>query len=205
MSSNHSKSQAVFRPNTNRRDEIDIARDVLACVLSAHITVYVAVPVTGGPRFVDWFDSSGRYLIGDAQQYASGLRRCVIDPNVYAATQYIMKQQGLGNGVLINPSQFYVPTWEQNDYRYFWSLVIEQYADRAVFLDGWNLSSGCVYEFLVCSAKRISISDHLGQPIGLDEGVALARDGLTVLQNLGADVEFYCRVIRELERLAERE
>jgi hypothetical protein len=50
--------------------------------------------------------------------------------------------------MVIDPSRLAdVPGWEQADYHAFWTKVIDQHADKVIFLDGWQYSDGCTIEF----------------------------------------------------------
>ena len=196
-------SQSLYRPASTRQHDFGIAMKALSCVLDGPKCVYVAAPVTGGPRFVRWYKSSGRKIKQDSDEYRSQLREYVIDPNTIDANGRIEEFKRHSRESFIDPSRLYVKSWTQDDYRHFWSLVIERFAARAVFLDGWHLSSGCAYEFLVTKSLGIPVKDQSLNDLTIVQGLVLAKEGRAEISSIGADTEFVDLVIGKLARLSE--
>jgi hypothetical protein len=77
------------------------------------------------------------------------------------------------HGPVIDPTAVPdLPGWTQDDYRAFWAEVIRQFAKCVVFVDGWEYSSGCSYEFLVAQRLTIPCVDVERKPLDLEEGLA---------------------------------
>jgi hypothetical protein len=191
-------SVLTFQPATTKSQEIALALNTIECLTSCGLTAYVAVPVTGGPRFIEWYESSGSKLVGRSD-YREELRRQVIEPNTAAAKALIAKLASASTDVFINPANLNAPSWGQDDYRHFWGRVIQQFAARAIFLDGWHQSIGCIYEFFVASAVGIPVTDQRGNVLSNSMGRDLAREGLADLKRVNADVSFGNRIIAQLD------
>src|SRR5690606_11810875 len=101
------------------------------------------------------FRRCGSSLPRNSERYLAGLKLEVIDKNTQSAQQFISDLQSRESCEVIDPSRLYVPTWSQNDYRHFWGRVIEHLAARVIFLDGWELSNGCAYEYLVATTLNL--------------------------------------------------
>ncbi|QDU88392.1 hypothetical protein Pla175_17680 [Pirellulimonas nuda] len=195
--------ESLFRPPSTRHDEFRVAIEALSCVLNGHKCVYIATPVTGGPRFVQWYKRNGIHQERDSKEYSSELREHVIAPNTRDAKVRIEEFRRRSSEAFIDPSEFYVKMWTQSDYRHFWSLVIERFAARAIFLDGWHLSSGCVYEFLVTNLLGIPAKNQSSNDLTIEQGLTLAREGRAEINGIGVDTEFVDVVIRKLAELSE--
>lgn len=101
--------------------------------------------------------------------------------------------------VVIDPTALAdLPGWTQDDYRFFWGKVVEEYAAEAVFMDGWQYSNGCAYEFLVACRSGVVTVDALQQPISVDRGLSLIGAALDEYRRLGQPSEFLSRVHSEL-------
>jgi len=73
---------------------------------------------------------------------------------------------------VISPTELAeIKNWTQSDYRYFWGRLIAAYAARVVFLDGWENSSGCAYEYLVAiEAAAVALDERL-DPLPVAEAI----------------------------------
>ncbi len=189
---------SIFRPPTARSEEINIAIGAMACQLGLGNTTYVAVPITGGPRFVTWYAKHAAPLKHDASKYSQALLDNVIQPNSNDAKRHISELVRRESCSVIDPSRLVVSGWSQDDYRHFWSRVIEQFATRAVFLDGWNLSSGCVYEFFVVTTLGLPAFDAGLERLSPGDGLMLIEQGISELRAIGADCSFMETIVTEL-------
>lgn len=131
---------------------IDNIIELFNSLMSGKDNAYVSVPITTGHRFLGWYRQAGCKLDPASQAYKEAHDRQVIKPNKEEAKKKIA---GLRHRcqtaypVLIDPSAFDWPEWNQDDYRYFWGRVIERYVKTVIFLDGWQYSNGCAFEFLM--------------------------------------------------------
>ncbi len=194
----------LYRPRATQPSEIRLAVESLACNRGNRTAMYVAAPITGGPRFVAWYESVGSKLDRQSPEYNSLQRREVIEPNCESAQSAIENILAREQGGVIDPTRFEAPRWTQDDYRNFWSQVIERFAARAIFLDGWQLSSGCIYEFLVASTLGMPTLNSDFSPLTFTNGFNHVKQGLSEMTRIKADATFFQKIVNELTDYAKR-
>src|SRR5437867_3997010 len=127
------------------RPEFAWMLDMIAAVTGDRKATYVSVPITTGPRLVDWFRELSRRgdPLPDPRRPEGNeeRRRLVIEPNLRDARSIVETVRRNREGPVIDPSLLRdVPGWRQEDYVALWEVVIERFAERLVFADGWNYS-----------------------------------------------------------------
>lgn len=177
--------------------EIEAAVRSLGSVIADKKATYVATPITSGHRFIEWFATYGRHHNSTGDDYQQDLLHRVIEPNIAAARRKIGKLRET-NPVLIDPTQLDLPGWSQNDYRLFWGRVIEAYVCRAVFLDGWALSSGCAYEFFVTSKLGIAQYKEDGSSLQYEEGCQELLKSIQVMDSYSIKADFHRDILGSL-------
>ncbi len=193
-----------FPPETTHQREIELLLNVLGSVVSNRSAVYVSTPITSGRRFADW--SSGRDLevdLSHPETYQEFLRE-VLEPNSAHARKVIRSVRNLFPKALIDPTALKdIEGWIQDDYRVLWAKVIEQYASTVLFLDGWQYSNGCAYEFLVANRlkPRPSILSEDLQPLTCEDGIKSIKSAVFDLQTSKLPTDFLQKVLMELLKL----
>jgi hypothetical protein len=193
-----------FPPETDREQEIESLLNVLGSVIVGRAAVYVSTPITSGRRFVDW--SRRRNLETDLSHPATHKEfvREVLEPNNEHARTIIKKLRSIFPQALIDPTALKdIEGWSQDDYRALWAKVIEQYAGTVVFLDGWEYSNGCAYEFLIANRlhPQPSILNETLAPLTLEAGTRLVQSAILELQDSKFPTDFLQRVLNELGKL----
>ena len=139
---------------------------------------YLSGPITGGPRFVAWEKEVGSVLVDDEQTYRLLRQRQVINPNIndLIAAAKVFREKGKLN--IIEPGSFESPNqlWTQNEFYRFWETVITDRADRVIFLDGWQTSVGCTYEYLCAVRYKQTTLDKDQNEINFEKAVKLIDD-----------------------------
>jgi hypothetical protein len=185
-----------------RQRQIDLLVAFLGSVSKPRHETYVSAPLTSGRWSVEWQQGHSRMRDRSSSEYAAAFEREVVGRNRVEASVVVKEQRERQGGVVIDPTLFpNQPGWSQDDYRRLWGEVIERYAARVVFVEGWAYSGGCAFEFLVASSHRIETVDSHDQTISLGVGI----EGITrAIDELGevAEVEFLRRVLASLEQLA---
>lgn len=194
----------TFPPATKRERDIELLLNILGSVVIDRSAVYVSTPITSGQRFAHW--SSNRDIEYDLSHPETFLefKREVLDPNSEHARAIIKDLRRLLSRLLIDPTALKdIEGWVQDDYRVLWAKVIELYSDTVVFLDGWQYSNGCAYEFLI--SNRVtpcpSILDERLQPLTLEDGTRLVKLAVGELQKSKLPTRFLQQVISELTKL----
>jgi len=119
--------------------------------------VYISCPITTGKSFVNWYSSVGKKLDISSSKYSNELKKKVICPNVNNAKKFIKNLREATNKVIIDPTNLEKDTlqWSQNDFYQYWDRIIKDLVDEIIFLDGWEYSIGCCYEYLTAIESNI--------------------------------------------------
>ena len=114
---------------------------------------YLSGPITGGPRFIRWQSSVGHAAEADESTYQLLLQRQVIGPNIEDLKTQASAFRNTGKNI-IEPGSFEAPArlWSQQEFYRFWEAVIAEHAKGVIFLNGWESSVGCTYEFF-CAVR----------------------------------------------------
>lgn len=189
----------VFPPQTSRGAEIEALIELLRGVFPDRVALYVSAPITTGQRFVDWY-SRRRNVAGSTEPYRREHLNEVVAANRDAASTLIKRAREIHSGPVIDPTAVGdIEGWTQGDYRTAWARIIEEFARRVVFANGWELSNGCCFEFLVATRARIETLDDSWQPISLAVGVSRVRDAVSKLSSRGLSAEFLRGILDDLE------
>ena len=170
-----------------------IAKAMLAAIKSVvpgRCAVYVSAPITTGPRYLPYLKQT------QDSQLPDGLREelrqsTVIQPNLRAAALVVRRvRNSFSHRSVIDPTELEeVPGWGQHDYHYYWTQVIGRFAERVVFVDGWEFSIGCTIEF----AEALKYECHLYrqdlQSLAIEEADYLLSKAHARLSAVGASVE----------------
>jgi hypothetical protein len=197
-----------FPPETTHEPEIELLLNLLGSAIVDHSGVYVSAPITSGRRFAD--RSSGRKLENDASRPETDreFQRKVREANSEHARKIIDRLRSLLPKALMDPTALKdIDGWTQGDYRALWAKVIERFAGTVVFLDDWQYSNGCAYEFLVANRldPRPSILKEDLQPLTLEKGIELLNSAVLDLQTSESPTDFLQRVLAELMKLRKSE
>jgi hypothetical protein len=187
-----------FPPTPEHPDQISGLLEVYRSLIDDREAWYVSTPLTTGKLFRE---ISSQHPTSQSELEAL-LAELVIEPNRRQAEQFVRKLRSKTRYV-INPAAVHdIEGWTQGDYRYFWGLVIEQFSECVVFRDGWHLSSGCSWEFLVAIRAGVITLDESLAPLGVKDGVLLLRRSLT--KESATNSEFLRRVLSSLREMTEK-
>ncbi len=192
----------VEGPPIDNLRSVELCLGALKTVLPAGSAIYIATPITSGLRFAEWFDTKGRYLIGNAEMYVAARKANVDKINITEAEGYAAALRLSLKKPVINPGLLDAENWGQPDYRFFWRNVIENLCEALYLRDGWEYSSGASYEYLIASLKgipRINQAGHRVPPEGAANAIANA---LRLLRQKNADTSFLEQVQREIVLLS---
>ena len=164
---------------------------------------YVSTPITTGRRFAAARTHPGLNADMDDEQYREFMAKHVIGPNRLDADRFV---DGLRNGdmrLVINPSSLEdVDDWSQGDYLALWKMVIGSYVSTLVFMDGWEYSRGCAFEFLVATALTRSTLKQSLEPLHVTEAVAALERAIAEEREGGVSADFHMAVLEELKSIA---
>lgn len=130
----------------------EIALSTIRAAIGSTKYQYLSGPITGGRRFLDWHETHGRGMDGDARRVAR--QAAVVEPNIDEVRRAAEAERSEGR-LTIEPGSFeaYHKLWQQPEFYSFWEKVIARHASRVRFLEGWEYSAGCTFEYL-CAARN---------------------------------------------------
>jgi hypothetical protein len=187
-----------------RHSDFLLIFEALKSVIADRSALYVSAPITSGRRFHDWILRSNGSLPNPAgPEYVEEHQRWVIEPNREHAFLVITAlRQKHQSRVIIDPTAMGdLPDWNQNDYRYFWGEVIRQFVSQLVFVNDWQFSSGCAYEFLVATQEGLPTLDESGTRITLRRGLQLLMEVRSSIHTHSESARFFDKIVRELSQL----
>jgi hypothetical protein len=167
---------------------------------------YCSAPVTSGKRYINWLERIDKKFI-DIDEADEKCREFhykeVIEPNRKYANLIIQKLRHKTCRVVIDPTALpHIPNWTQQDWRFFWQQVIERYVTTVFFIDDWQYSNGCVYEFWVSHRKGIPVFDENQQPLSIEKGTILIQEAICKIRNRGGSTIFIEEILRDIEALS---
>lgn len=182
-------------------DQIKAVLGIYRSIIAPNSAIYISTPITSGPIYNEWYLSDGKYLQGD--DYTLSLYENVIKPNV-EETSNLTKVLILFNleTLYINPSEFFMPTWTNEDYLTFWYLVIKEFVFEINMRNGWEYSRGCVFEFLTALQNNISVKDTIKfECITKDRGIELISKAIENMDELGVYTEFHKTILEWIKNV----
>lgn len=191
-----------FSPNPIHENEITILLGLLSSILTDRVAIYLSAPITTGKVFTDWYTTKGKHLNPLTHQYKTEHALKVMKQNSLRSNAFAYKLRQELQEIVIDPSAVAdFPDWTQDDYRYFWASVIRKYAKAVVFMNGWQYSNGCSYEFLTaleCGAKALNEERDL---ISIETGIQLIEAATYELKTQGISTVFMEKVLENLINL----
>jgi hypothetical protein len=177
--------------------------EALRCVVGSEGAIYLATPITGGLRFLEWYGTEGRHLRGQPR-YDTERRTKVISPNCEHAAAFAETLRGMLGKVVIDPSRFFLEHWTQPAYRALWCEVVRHFASAVHLNEGWWASVGCARELLAAVDKGIPLFEGVGESLSPEVGLYRLQLGVEKLHEIGAPCDDLAAVVGDLERLLQK-
>lgn len=188
-----------FPPQSDREVEIEAIVSVFASVIEGRSAYYVSTPMTTGKESLE----PHRAVAADRIANEAGLepRRHTIHCNHAYVQELVQELRRSLASPVINPTAIAnLPGWTQSDYRVLSARLIECYVHTVIFVEDWQYSLGCSYEFLVARQTGAKTVSQKWEDISVAEGIRLIREAANELQRMGNDASFLKAVTQELER-----
>jgi hypothetical protein len=160
--------------------------------------IYVSTPITTGQLFVEWYRQEGYQLPRESDMYVTAHRANVVLPNVQRAARFIELLRWREVGLIVDPTTLDVPGWDQELYHSFWAQVLERHVRRVIFLDGWEFSRGCTFEFTTAQRLGLDCVDESLNELTLDAGRARIEAAIAELSKLQIDAVFLISMLKLL-------
>jgi len=173
--------------------------NLLKSITDGKKTIYISVPITTGPIFLQWYHAEGSALDPSSQEYKAKHQENVISKNREIAWRKIKEIRAVNsNALIIEPTPFFISQWAQEEYHFFWGKIIEDCVNKVILLDGWQYSAGCCYEFLKAMYSGIETVAENGMPLSRGLGSSLILNAIQELKQNSLPTVYLERVTREL-------
>ncbi len=184
----------VISISAARKQEIESILAVLSCTITSREALYVSAPITSGKRLYNSLSKGS-----ETKEVNSINTEFIKQHNRADVTNYI-KSLRSKFPILIDPTIFDIPGWTQNDYRTLWCLVIKKFVIKAVFVDDWQYSNGCCFEYLCAVRSGVETLDQKFGPLSLSYGINLI-EAVIREEALRGHIDFITGVLASLKEL----
>lgn len=174
----------------------------IKCAAGGKVATYISGPITTGPRFIEWYISTGHLLENHTNEYQQNRLKYVLSQNesdIFEAAQILRNKV---SAPVIEPASLHIPSWTQQDYYLFWTELMRRFVTRVVVLDGWQYSIGCVIEFHHATQFGIQIETVDGESLDEENARQLILNAANDIESKGASFD---RLIRMAKRLKSQE
>lgn len=159
-------------------------------VLAPKTAVYVAVPVTSGPRLWKLAKELG---LSDLQKVAESVperyKNEVLSPNSAYAAEFAASVRGR-HGLVIDPSRLVIRDWSQKQYWVFWEEIIVRYVRNLLVSRDWAYSRGCVYECMFAVQQSIPVLSEKDCILPVAELRRTISEAIQIRESLSIQAEF---------------
>lgn len=186
--------------NTGQPALREPATALLAFVRCFAPEVYVSAPITTGRRYLAWCANGSADGSGSRDDH----RHQVVLANLRAAEKVVRLVRERFSAPVVDPTMLDDLAdwgWEQVDYHRFWVALIESYINTAVFVDGWEYSTGCAIEILTAYRKGIPVLDENLGPLAPDTATELVERAVADFHAAGLTAEPLAVTATELRTL----
>lgn len=185
---------------------IDLMLEVYESIIDDTDVFYCSAPVTSGKRYITWLARIGNCFVdvdSADKDYQESHFREVIEPNRLHAQQIIQRLREQTGCIVVNPTALPpLSGWTQPDWYSFWGKVIERYVTTAFFINDWQYSKGCVYEFWVAQKQGIPTFNEGKCPLSLEVGINMVAEAIAVMQEQGQSTAFTEMILNRLRELS---
>jgi hypothetical protein len=193
-----------YPPESTREPEIALVVEFLKSGLGATRAVYISAPITTGRTFVEWLANVRDLETLTPEDFKTRHRNQVVSKNIERVQPLVDAFRRTLDGAVIDPTAVgVVPGWTQSDYRVAWREIIHSFVHTIVFLDGWEYSSGCTYEFLIATHRGLKTVDQRQRPLSCIAGADLIRQAIGDFEAEGLSPDFIKAVYVELTQITD--
>jgi hypothetical protein len=141
---------------------------------------YLSTPLTTGKLYLDKIKTKEIELNVDDSIFNLE----IFNKNKYNADKLILKYKSLIKNPILNPGQLgFIKEWSHQDYRKFWSQIIKFYVENIIFVNEWEYSKGCIYEFYLANIYNIPMYNQNLEILSPDEGFSRVEFALEYMED----------------------
>lgn len=158
----------------NRTDSVSFQHDLILqawlCLIGDAKLTYISGPITTGLRWVE------ALVAGD------DAGQPIISANCAAIHEVANRVRRTAGTLVLEPASLHVESWSQDDYLRLWTTLIERHASSVIFVEGWQYSIGCAFEFERAVLNQIPALAVDGKSISMDDGIELLTAAARTLE-----------------------
>jgi hypothetical protein len=146
----------IWPEESPQRDVVHNAMRILRSISGFKGLAYASVPITTGPAFYENY----RFCRNDQDRQT--LLERAISKNYYLGREFADRLTERCKYPVIFPANFEPAhqEWEQPHFQALWLEIIAEMCTEVHMGEGWNLSNGCVEEFVHVMQLRLGIPQH---------------------------------------------
>lgn len=191
-----------FPPKTNYQREVQAVLEFLVSAIGKQDAVYMSAPITSGKRLIEFHKRNDVQSNSTHNRNLENVFTQIVEYNRTHAKLISQKFRERIKSVIIDPTLVAdIDGWTQDDYRFLWAKIIERYTNVVVYVDDWNYSNGCAYEFLVAKQSNIKTLNEMFNPLSIDEGIVLIQRAIEDLEQCHLPTKFLQSVLSELDKI----
>ncbi|MFZ4856778.1 MAG: hypothetical protein ACOYL3_10315 [Desulfuromonadaceae bacterium] len=171
----------------------------IKCATGGKVATYISGPITTGPRFIEWYISTGYLLENDYKTYQQNKQISVVNLNESDLFEAAKSLRNNFTGPVIEPASLHISCWKQNDYYLFWTELMRRFVSRVIALDGWQYSIGCVIEFHHAIKCGIQVETVNGELLKEENARKLIIDAAENIELRGASFELLKQMALKLK------
>jgi hypothetical protein len=187
-------------------DEVAIALSAMDSVLLGSKAVYASSELTSGRRAQRL---QREHNVPNHVSLRDGLgpdhyHTLLWSPNVAEAVAFAEELRSrLGTAdVVISPAPFSAPSWPQTAYLLFWEQVIRTRIRSVYFNDGWEYSTGCVFEFAIATDVGLPTFDRAARRLPALEAIERVGRAIAEMESSQLDSRNLRTSLTRLEQAA---
>jgi len=193
---------AAYPPQSEHTELINQLVGVYSTVIDKQSGFYVSCPMTSGRKYLDEVYANDP----PNSRLSEEKRKAIFNKNCHQARSVVaMTRLHFPTAHVIDPTAFYMPGWESSDYLAFWREVLIKHVTVIRFVDDWQFSNGCAYEFAVGVITGKYLTDERERVITPVEGHNMIKAAADYYDVVGSDSTFLRHVINSLERFFQEE
>lgn len=191
--------------NDNYQEIIQLVLNCYKTVFKESCISYCSVPITSGKNYLKWLSKNNKKYVDidslNQEELQSHLLE-VIKPNHVLANQFVTCIRQKNSQPVIDPTSLIeIEGWQQKQWRELWQKVIENFVNKIYFINYWEYSNGCIYEFFIAQKQEIITLNETQELISLDEGINLIENTLNEFVALKINIDFRLQIINDLKNI----
>ncbi|RPH31155.1 MAG: hypothetical protein EHM93_14715 [Bacteroidales bacterium] len=189
----------MIQLNPPNKGEIDQRIEQLSSLYTGKDAIYISGAITTGKNYVSWYVNHGKRIENEVE-FNKQHYSVVITKNLDNIKDFTANLRFKSKDLIIEPASLEVDEWTQPDYLYYWGQVIIKFVRKIVFLDGWNYSNGCIFEYYIGLKNNIELVDQKFKLLNQVNAISRIKASIREYEKSKINVEFQKTLLHEIEK-----